>query len=77
MVDGDVVVAFFFSLSFGAIVWHKNSWTRDQIRGVVGTYATAAATLDPYPTAQGWGSNLSPSCSRDAADPLAPQRELL
>ena len=50
---------------------------KDQIRGGVATYATAAAMPDPRPTVLDQGSNPNPCHCRDTFDPTALQQELL
>lgn len=54
-----------------------SSQARDQVRATVRTQVTTVAMPEPQPIGLGQGSNLRPEHFRDAADPTAPQQELL
>ena len=64
----------FFSPSiFGCPTAYK---AKDQVRATILTQAAAAAMLDPQPTVPGPGIIPKSQCSQDAANPVAPEREL-
>ena len=58
------IYIYFFLVSFlAALVAYGSSRARDRVWARVAIHAIAVATLDPYPTAPGWGANLH--CHRD------------
>ena len=60
-----VLLLLYFSFSATPMAY-LGSWAREQIQTTSVTYATAAATPDPYPTVLGWGWNQQ--CHRDKLD---------
>ena len=69
---------FFFFFFFWPPISIRSSGARDQIRGTILTYATAAARPDRY-LIHGARPGIKPASQRsqDTADPALPQRELL
>ena len=49
---------------------------RDQIQAAAASYTTAAAVLNPLTHCARLGIEPASLCSRDIADPAAPQQEL-
>ena len=70
--------AVFFFFFFWPPISIRSSGARDQIRGTILTYATAAARPDRY-LIHGARPGIKPASQRsqDTADPAVPQRELL
>ena len=64
-----------FSLFQPCSIWSSSA--RDEIQDTVATYAIEAATLKPLTHCAGLGNEPAQPWWRDAADPIAPQWELL
>ena len=72
-------ILLFFSLMAipGAIILRGSSWANDWTLATAVTYAAAAAMPDPLTHCSGLGMEPVSWRCRDAANPVAPQQELL